>query len=67
MSKLLSRPAFAIVVAVGLVITGAAVAAATLGTSNQVAGSFAVALAAGAGGCTVGTTIRHRRRSRRNR
>ncbi|GGL02683.1 hypothetical protein JOE58_003018 [Curtobacterium luteum] len=64
MTKLLSNPVFAIAVTIGLLIVGAAVAAATVGTPDQIAGSFAVALAAGAGGCYVGTTIRHRRRSR---
>jgi len=64
MTKLLSNPLFAIVVTIGLVIAGAAVAAATIGTPSQIAGSFAVALAAGAGGCYTGTTIRRRRRSR---
>ncbi|PCN49086.1 hypothetical protein Csp2054_02490 [Curtobacterium sp. 'Ferrero'] len=64
MTSILRSPAFAIVVAVGLLIAGAAVAAATNGTPHQIAGSFAVAVAAGTGGCYVGTTIRHRRNRR---
>ncbi|OII13737.1 hypothetical protein [Curtobacterium sp. MCBA15_008] len=63
MTKLFGNPVFAIAVTVGLIIAGAAVSAATIGTPNQIVGSFAVGIAAGVGGCYVGTTIRHRRRN----
>ncbi|MEN0101914.1 MAG: hypothetical protein AAGC90_03225 [Curtobacterium sp.] len=64
MSKVLRSVTFASIVTMGLVTGGSAVAAATIGTPSQVAGAFAVALAAAAGGCYLGTTIRHRRRAR---
>lgn len=66
MSKILRSVTVATVVTIGLVTAGSAVAAATIGTPNQIAGAFAVALAACAGGCYLGTTIRHRRRARQH-